>query len=294
MADLRMTKSRGYWFQRMVQITGGAPIKVPFFTLPGMPFLLRRIRVVQADVEAVATPGGWTQTGTHTPLLDTVLGFLDLTDQNSLYWAAYGDPWDCVATKSGVPYPLGNPWVLPATVTAGEIYHFDGNHTISVAYVPAAGNIIKATNTDANIGVTHGNGQTAYYVYNAEGSKLVSIPRIKASLYIASGNVKVWPEAPVDALLSNLRQTADGIQRIFQPQPADMQNYGVGWQGSAPGDNYPVNYKYAANAQILVELTGQAVVPALIGATGPNDTGIRPDYVEITLEGYNIDDGAAA
>jgi len=181
MADLRMTKSRGYWFQRMVQITGGAPIKVPFFTLPGMPFLLRRIRVVQADVE-----------------------------------------------------------------------------------------------------------------YNAGTSFSYAIPRIKASLYIASGNVKVWPEAPVDALLSNLRQTAGGIQRIFQPQPADMQNYGVGWQGSAPGDNYPVNYKYAANAQILVELTGQAVVPALIGATGPNDTGIRPDYVEITLEGYNIDDGAAA
>jgi len=179
-------------------------------------------------------------------------------------------------------------------VTAGEIYHFDGNHTISVAYVPAAANNIRAYNTDANIGVTHGNGQLAYYVYNAESSTLVSIPRIKASLYIASGNVKVWPEAPVDALLSNLRQTAGGIQRIFQPQPADMQNLGVGWQGSAPGDNYPVNYKYAATAQILVELTGQAVVPALIGATGPNDTGIRPDYVEITLEGYNIDEGAAA
>jgi hypothetical protein len=130
--------------------------------------------------------------------------------------------------------------------------------------------------------------------YNAGTSFSYAIPRIKASLYIASGNVKVWPEAPVDALLSNLRQTAGGIQRIFQPQPADMQNLGVGWQGSAPGDNYPVNYKYAANAQILVELTGQAVVPALIGATGPNDTGIRPDYVEITLEGYNIDEGAAA
>jgi hypothetical protein len=126
------------------------------------------------------------------------------------------------------------------------------------------------------------------------GNATAAIPRIEASLYIASGLVRVWPEAPIDCVQSNLRQMSTGIQRIFQLQPADLQNYGVGWQGAAPGDNYPVNYKYAENSQIMLELTGQAVVPALIGATGANDTGMRPDYVEITIEGYNLDEGAAA
>ena len=292
MTDVLKTKSRGYWFQRMVQITVGAPIKVPFFALPDMPFLLRRIRVVQADVEYAGTPA-----------------------QFHIYDDGIGDFILATATVPGLQFNANASIEIRNAGANTMIVDANGNIFLEISLETATyAEIMGITPTGPGAGIwtltQHGNwslgppfpevtqlikNMPGFVAGSAAGTSFSgAIPRIKASLYIASGNVKVWPEAPVDALLSNLRQTAGGIQRIFQPQPADMQNYGVGWQGSAPGDNYPVNYKYAANAQILVELTGQAVVPALVGATGATDTGMRPDYVEITLEGYNIDEGAAA
>ena len=295
MTDVLKTKSRGYWFQRMVHITGGAPVKVPFFALPDMPFLLRRIRIMQADWETFA--------GT------SACKFHIWDDGTSDFRLA-------TATIVGPQYNAATITTVYAALAAMYV-DATGNITLSIpngtnSYDPIVNELgeLQVTPTGAGAGIwslsRRGNysagpiptGSAAIstqpgYVAGS-GNAPVAIPRIEASLYIASGLVRVWPEAPIDCVQSNLRQMSTGIRRIFQPQPADLQNYGVGWQGAAPGDNYPVNYKYAENSQILVELTGQAVVPALIGATGANDTGMRPDYVEITVEGYNLDEEAAA
>jgi len=296
MTDVLKTKSRGYWFQRMVRITGGAPVKVPFFALPDMPFLLRRIRIMQADSETFAVASACT--------------FHIWDDGISDFIVA-------TATILGQQYNAATITTVH-NATAAMSVDANGNITLSIpsgttnSYDPIinAFEVMQVTPTGAGAGIwsLHREGnydagaiptgsaaistQPGYIA--GSGNVTAAIPRIEASLYIASGLVRVWPEAPIDCVQSNLRQMSTGIQRIFQLQPADLQNYGVGWQGAAPGDNYPVNYKYAENSQIMLELTGQAVVPALIGATGANDTGMRPDYVEITIEGYNLDEGAAA
>jgi len=289
MTDVLKTKSRGYWFQRMVRITGGAPVKVPFFALPDMPFLLRRIRIMQADSETFAG----TSACTFHIWDDGISGFILAT-----------------ATILGQQYNAATITTVH-NATAAMSVDANGNITLSI---PSGTNsydvMLGVAPTGAGAGIWSLQSTSDYsagaiptgsaaistqpgYIAGS-GNATAAIPRIEASLYIASGLVRVWPEAPIDCVQSNLRQMSTGIQRIFQLQPADLQNYGVGWQGAAPGDNYPVNYKYAENSQIMLELTGQAVVPALIGATGANDTGMRPDYVEITIEGYNLDEGAAA